>query len=269
MKNNNWKVALPLAATVGLSACASTSSSVDPLEPLNRRIYQVNDNLDQAILKPVAIGYRAVAPMPIQDGARNFFSNLNDVIVVVNDALQGKFSQALSDTGRLAINSTVGLFGLVDVASRMGLPKHNEDFGQTLGRWGVDTGPYLVLPLFGPSNVRDSVGLVGDFFLDPVSYVDPTSARIGLSGGRTIDTRANLLNAEKVFQQAALDRYTFLRDAFLQRRRNLVYDGSPPLKDFEDFEDFDNPENPAPTDAPATAPDPAGDEAVKPAVKQK
>lgn len=269
MKNNNWKLAVPLAAMVFLSACASTGgNSSDPLEPLNRRVYQVNDGLDQFILKPVAIGYREVAPKLVQDGARNFFSNLNDIIVVVNDALQGKFSQALSDTGRFTVNSTVGLFGLVDVASRMGLPKHNEDFGQTLGVWGVDTGPYLVLPLFGPSNVRDSFGLVGDFFLDPVSYVDPTSARIGLTGSRTIDTRANLLNAEKVFQQAALDRYTFLRDAFLQRRRNLVYDGSPPLEDFEEFEDLDDPEKAAPTDAPpATAPDPAGDEAVEPAVK--
>jgi len=274
MKIANAKLVLLLAVPLFLSGCASTGdnaagrgATTDPFESVNRKIYKVNDTLDKAILKPVATGYKAVAPSPVQDGVRNFFSNINDVIVIVNDLLQLKFAQAASDTGRFAANSTVGLLGLVDVASRMGLPKHNEDFGQTLGVWGLDTGPYLVLPLFGPSNTRDGVGLIGDFTLDPVSYVDPTGIRLGLSGVRTVDTRANLLRAGGLLDQAALDPYTFLRDAYLQRRRSLVYDGSPPLEDFEDFGDFEDPESAAPANVPATSPDPAGEGAVEPAEK--
>lgn len=259
-KTQSRLVLLALIA-FAVSGCASTSGNRDPFEPVNRRIYQVNDAVDNALLKPVAIGYQTIVPTAMQDGVGNFFSNINDVIVVVNDLLQGKFSQGLSDTGRFLVNSTVGLLGLVDVGTRIGLTKHNEDFGQTLGYWGLEPGPYLVLPLFGPSNMRDGVGLVADFALDVVSYLNNVPLRNALTGVRTVDTRADFLRAGDVLEQASLDRYTFLRDAYLQRRRNLVYDGSPPLEPLEEFEDFED------DAAPATAPDPAGSTTVDPEKK--
>jgi phospholipid-binding lipoprotein MlaA len=220
--------ALALAAVVTLSGCASNNPR-DPLEPMNRAIYSFNDGFDRAIAKPVAQGYRTVVPGPARDMVTSFFSNLDDFWVLVNNLLQGKPRDALDDLGRVTINSTVGLFGLLDFAGQAGLPKHNEDFGQTLGRWGVGPGPYVVIPFFGPSDVRDALawGLV-DTYGDPVWRIHDIPVRNSLVALRLVNNRTNLLDATNILQQAALDPYTFLRDAYLQRRRSLVYDGNPP-----------------------------------------
>lgn len=225
---------LRLAAVVLLFAllggCATTTTNPrDPLEPFNRGVYQFNETLDKYVLKPVAQGYQFVLPQPIRTSVGNFFSNINDVTVMINNILQGKFLHALDDFGRVAINTSIGLLGFLDIASEAGLPKHEEDFGQTLGLWGLGEGPFIMLPFFGPSTGRDAVGRVGDYFTDILTYVDPTRARNQLWGTRVVDTRAQLLDASKVLEAAALDPYEFLRDAYLQRRRNLIYDGRPPV----------------------------------------
>jgi phospholipid-binding lipoprotein MlaA len=219
-----------------LGGCASVGNPRDPLEPINRGIYHFNDGVDHLLVKPAAEIYNGVLPQFVRTGVSNFFSNINDVIVALNNLLQGKFLNAASDVGRIAVNSTVGLLGLIDVATDIGLEKHNEDFGQTLGYWGIGDGPYLVLPFLGPSSFRDAVGWVGDIYAWPITYVDPVRSRNQLAGGRFLSRRAELLDASKILETAALDPYEFLRDAYLQRRRNLVYDGSPPPeKDDEDI----------------------------------
>ena len=226
--------ALLLCAVVFLSAlggCASTGNSRDPLEPLNRGIYKFNDHADHLLIKPAAELYRDLVPELVRTGVSNFFSNINDVIVALNNLLQGKLLQALSDVGRIALNTTVGLLGTVDVATELGLEKHNEDFGQTLGHWGFGSGPYLVLPILGPSSLRDSVGLLADLKVDPRTYVDPSRARNQLYGLYFVGRRSELLESSRILDVAALDPYEFLRDAYLQRRRNLVYDGAPPDED--------------------------------------
>lgn len=233
-----------------LSGCATTNDNPqDPLEPFNRGVYRFNDALDKAVLKPVAQGYDKVVPQPMQTGVANFFSNLGDVVVVLNDFLQLKIAQGVSDAGRFMINSTIGILGFIDVGSTIGLPKHNEDFGQTLGYWGTGTGAYLVLPFFGPSNARDTAGLAVDIVSYPLYYVNDSTVRLALYGTDTISDRDQLLEAEKVLDAAALDQYQFVRDAYLQRRRNLVYDGAPPKEeDFEEgVEEQPAPETPAPT----------------------
>lgn len=212
-----------------LCGCATASNPRDPFERFNRGVYQFNEQLDRAILKPVAEGYRAVLPPFVRQSVSNVFSNLNDVRVGLNNALQGKFTTAYSDFGRVFINSTLGVLGLFDIASEAGIEKHDEDFGQTLGRWGVREGPFLMLPLFGPSTVRDFAGLGVDYVTDPVTYVDPSRSQNQLTGTRLVNRRAELLEAKKVLESAALDEYEFLRDAYLQRRHNLIYDGKPPL----------------------------------------
>jgi phospholipid-binding lipoprotein MlaA len=247
---------LTLVSIALCSGCATARNPRDPLEPLNRTVYQFNEALDKALLKPAAIGYRTVVPQPVRSGVTNFFGNFRDVTSAVNNLLQLKVPRAAGDAGRVAVNSTVGLLGFFDIASRMGLEKHDEDFGQTLGRWGVSEGPYLVLPLFGPSNLRDSIGLVGDYFTDPEFYIfQHTPESYWVFATRVVNVRANLLAVEHMFEQAALDRYAFLRDAYLQRRRNQVYDGNPPepgpqeggprrktLKEMEEELDLDEPE---------------------------
>jgi phospholipid-binding lipoprotein MlaA len=235
-------VKLSVVVTVMLmTGCATTDQSAgvhDPLEGYNRAMYKFNDAVDTAVLKPVAKGYDAVVPDPISQGVSNFFSNLNDITVIINDLLQGKFAQAGRDTHRFVVNTTVGVGGIFDVASLTGLNKNNEDFGQTLGVWGAEPGAYIVLPFFGPRNVRDSFGLVGDILTDPVTYVEHDETRWAFTGTRVIDTRANLLKAEKVLDEAALDEYSYVRDAYMQRRQSLVYDGNPPEDDdFDVFED--------------------------------
>lgn len=210
-----------------LGGCATTNPR-DPLEPMNRAIYSFNDGVDTAIFKPIAEGYRAVLPNFARTGISNFFSNINDVLISLNNLLQGKIVNAVSDLGRVVVNTTIGVLGLMDVATDFGLEKHNEDFGQTLGYWGVGDGPYLMLPLLGPSNVRDGASRFVDYKTDPVTYIKSMRARNVTWGVRMISQRADLLDTTKILDAAALDRYEFLRDAYLQRRRNLVHDGSPP-----------------------------------------
>lgn len=235
-----------LIALILLGGCASTGNPRDPLEPINRGIYHFNDGVDHLIVKPAAEIYRGVLPQIVRTGVSNFFANIGDVIVALNNLLQGKFGQAVSDVGRIAVNTTAGLLGLIDVATEIGLEKHNEDFGQTLGYWGMGDGPYLVLPLLGPSNLRDSVGWVVDYFADPVTYIDPTHTRNILWGTRFVNRRSELLDTSKILDTAALDPYEFLRDAYLQRRRNLVFDGNPP-PDKDDIEIKVKPKKPGPS----------------------
>lgn len=211
-----------------LGGCASINDPRDPLEPLNRGVYKFNDAVDTMILKPVAQVYEAVAPPLARTGVSNVFANINDVVVALNNLLQGKFTEAASDVGRVLINTTAGLLGLFDVATPAGLEKHDEDFGQTLGYWGIGDGPYLVLPIVGPRNLRDTGGLVVDSLTDPVTYIDPSRDRNQVMGLRLVSRRAELLGASQLLSVAALDEYEFVRDAYIQRRRNLIYDGNPP-----------------------------------------
>ncbi len=216
--------------------CATNGDPRDPLEPMNRAIYQFNDGLDQLLIKPAAELYTGrMIPEFVRTGLRNFFSNINDVIVAVNDLLQGKFEDAGNDVGRIVINSTAGILGFRDVATDAGLPKNQEDFGQTLGVWGFGDGAYIVLPILGPSSVRDTVGWVGDIYTWPITYVKPHHTRNTIAAVRFVGIRADLLAASKVLEAAALDPYIFVRDAYLQRRRNLVFDGRPPREE-EDLE---------------------------------
>ncbi|HYG56106.1 MAG TPA: VacJ family lipoprotein [Burkholderiales bacterium] len=214
---------------VALSGCASTGADPrDPYEPLNRDIYAFNEALDQDFMRPLARAYRGYVHEEIRSRVRNFFANIADLFIGVNNMLQGKFEDGFMDWTRFAFNSTFGLLGLHDVASDMGIEKHNEDFGQTFGRWGAPDGAYLMLPLLGPSTVRDGIGTGFDMALDPLGEVRPIDLRNPLIGLRLVNTRADLLDASRLLEEAALDRYVFLRDAYLQRRRNLIHDGRPP-----------------------------------------
>jgi phospholipid-binding lipoprotein MlaA len=211
-----------------LAGCATSGNPKDPIEGFNRAVFAFNEGLDSAIVKPVAQGYDAVLPSPVRTGVTNFFSNIEDVFIGVNNLLQGKIPQAFNDFGRVAINTTIGLLGVIDIASDAGLEKHDEDFGQTFGRWGVGNGAYVVLPLFGPRTARDTVGLILDSAVDPVREHKPRGARDAAVVLRLVNKRANFLAADKVVEEAALDKYSYMRDAYLQRRRNLIHDGNPP-----------------------------------------
>ncbi|MGM0593136.1 MAG: MlaA family lipoprotein [Pseudomonadota bacterium] len=232
-------IILPALLTAGCATVEGEKHPDDPFEGYNRAMYAFNDDFDRALFKPTAEGYDKVMPTPLNNGISNFFSNLGDVGVVVNDLLQLKFEQGLSDLGRLTWNTTVGLFGFIDVASHMGLPKHNEDFGQTLGYWGMDSGPYLVLPFLGPSSVRDGSARVVDWQTAPLKYHDSERDRWALGLTNAVDTRAGLLQASRMMDSAALDPYAFMRSAYLQRRENLVHDGNPPQAE-ESFDPFDD-----------------------------
>ena len=224
------KLALVLALAAGtlLGGCATSGNPRDPIEGFNRAIFDINDGLDKALIKPVAQGYEAALPAPVRRGVTNFFSNIDDVFIAVNNLLQGKLPEAISDVGRVAVNTTIGLLGVMDVATDFGLEKHDEDFGQTFGRWGVGDGPYLVLPLFGPSTVRDAFGRAIDVHVDPVNNLNNISSRNVLVATRGLNDRSSLLSADKIVEEAALDRYAYMRDAYLQRRRYRIYDGEPP-----------------------------------------
>lgn len=211
-----------------MAGCATSGNPKDPIEGFNRAMFAFNDGLDSAIVRPVASGYDAVLPAPIRTGVTNFFSNIEDVFIGVNNLLQGKVPEAFSDLGRVVINTTIGLLGVIDFASDAGLEKHDEDFGQTFGRWGVGNGAYVVVPVFGPRTVRDTVGLVLDISADPVANHRPKRTRDLALVLRLVNDRANLLPADKVIEEAALDKYSYVRDAYLQRRRNLIHDGNPP-----------------------------------------
>ncbi|MBR7887913.1 VacJ family lipoprotein [Marinomonas sp. A79] len=201
----------------------------DPWEGFNRAMFTFNDAIDGAVLKPVAKGYKAVTPTPVQKGVSNFFSNLGEIGNITNNLLQGKWDQTASSTFRFLINSTAGWFGIFDVASELGLKEYDEDFGQTLGYWGVNSGPYLVLPFFGPSTVRDGTGLVAEYVaIDETDYLDLNNKEeLALLGLDVVQTRARLLNAEGMIVG---DRYSFVRDVYLQSRAFEVYDGNVPVK---------------------------------------
>jgi len=223
--------ALVCALALLAGGCATNGDPRDPFEPMNRAIYHFNDGVDHLLIKPAAELYTGrMIPEFVRTGLRNFFSNINDVIVAVNDLLQGKFEDGVLDWARFGFNTSIGLFGIHDVATDMGLEKHNEDFGQTFGRWGVAPGAYLVLPFLGSSSVRDGVGTALDLYTDPMGEVSPNRARNSLIVLRVTSLRADLLEASRILEEAALDKYVFQRDAYLQRRRSLVYDGRPPRR---------------------------------------
>lgn len=226
-----------------LSGCASEPSQPkDEWEGWNRNVHGFNDDLDKAVLKPVAKGYQKWVPEPVNQGITNFFGNITDIGVTINDLFQLKMVQGGMDLSRFLINTTAGVGGFIDVASMIDLPKHNEDFGQTLGFWGVPSGNYLVLPLIGPSSPRDAVGLLGDALLNPLTYVSfGSSAAVSaaISGAKVVevtDTRADLLTSEKIVDEASVDRYDFIKNAYLQNREYQVYDGNPPEQKLDDID---------------------------------
>jgi phospholipid-binding lipoprotein MlaA len=227
MSIRRWCAALLLV--VGLAGCASSGNPRDPWEGYNRGMFQVNEALDTVIIKPVAVSYDFILPEPIRILVTNFFSNIGDVMIGVNDLLQGRGEQAFNDLGRVVINTTLGFGGLFDVAGNAGWYKNDNDFGVTFGRWGVPSGPYFVLPILGPSNVRDTFGWAADIAASPLDLIfrDPT-AYYTAWGVKFLNTRANLLPAEKIIEEAATDKYSYLRDAFMQNRLNLIHDGAPP-----------------------------------------
>jgi phospholipid-binding lipoprotein MlaA len=215
-----------------LAGCATTTADRDPRDPWegwNRKVQKLNDTLDDYVMKPVAKGYKAVTPSILDQGITNFYNNVEDVGVIGNDVLQFKVRQTGQDIGRFLVNSTVGLGGMVDVASKMNLPKHNEDLDQTLGVWGIPSGPYLVLPVIGPSSPRGVVGVAGDSMSNPINWVSPVVYPWTTGALRIVDQRADLLSATRIIDEASVDRYEFIRNAFFQQRNYLIHDGNPPL----------------------------------------
>lgn len=219
--------ALLLSALLGGCAYGPQANPRDPLEPFNRVVFQANSKLDEYVAQPVAKGYRAIAPTPVRVAVTNFCANLADVGNIVNNLLQGKGADAMDSLARVAINTLFGLGGLIDFATPAGVRRHAQDFGLTLGNWHVEPGPYLVLPLLGPSTLRDGAGQVVNFKLDPVTYARP-ALRNTLYGLNFINTRTNLLDATELLSEAALDPYSFVRDAYLQQRRYLIDNGKGP-----------------------------------------
>ena len=234
----------------------------DPWEKFNRRVFRFNDTLDRYALKPVAQGYRKVTPRPLRAGITNFFRNLKMPVVMLNDLLQGKVRAAGQDVSRFLVNSTLGFVGFVDASTVLGIPLNEEDFGQTLGVWGLPSGPYVVLPFFGPSTIRDGVGTGVDFVSDPITLQFNTEERVGLWAGRVVNTRANLIDVEEIIQG---DRYLFIRDLYLQSRAFDLKDGR---VDSDPFLDDDSSEAPADDGTSAPAPEgettPPADESAAP-----
>jgi phospholipid-binding lipoprotein MlaA len=231
------------AASVAMLGCASAPGAAgnptvnDPWEPMNRSVFSFNMALDNAVIKPVATAYQAVLPKPVRTGVNNFFGNLKDVWSFANNVLQFKGEAAVESAMRVSVNTVLGLGGVLDVASDIGIERHTQTFGQTLGYWGMGPGPYLVLPLLGPSTLRDTAALPVDFRGDIVSRHENEGVRNSLKALEIVDLRASLLKASSVIDSASLDPYLFTRDAFLQRKRSAIYDGNPP--------DEDPPEKPA------------------------
>lgn len=220
-----------MAAMLWAGGAAAQDGAKDPYERFNRSMFAVHEAIDKYAAKPVAQAYDNVAPLPVKMGVGNFFGNAGDLWIGVNSAMQGKFGDAGIDLGRLLINSTVGILGLFDVASELGLEKHDEDFGQTLAVWGVGDGPYFFWPVIGPRYLRDTGGWGVDVMVDPIATTRPVSARNSMAALRFVDIRAGLLPADKVVEEAALDKYAYIRAAYQQRRRNQVFDGRPPRLD--------------------------------------
>lgn len=227
--------ALLLAASLA-AGCATTGErdSRDPWEGFNRKSFAFNEKLDEIVLKPVATGYQKIVPGFAREGVNNFFDNLEDVGTTLNNFLQGKPKEGASDLGRFVVNTVFGVLGLWDVATPLGLEKHYEDFGQTLGVWGVESGPYFVIPFLGPSTARDAPAKAVDPSWYYASLIDNNTIYWSIWGLDKVRIRANLFQAEGVLTEAALDKYSFIRDAWIQRRRSMVYDGNPPrLKEEE------------------------------------
>jgi phospholipid-binding lipoprotein MlaA len=221
---------LALSATMLVTGCATgpNANPKDPLEPMNRSISRFNDTLDENVLKPVATGYRDVTPELVQKGVRNVFNNLSDMWSTVNSGLQLKGRDTAESFMRVVVNTVFGVYGVFDVATEIKLQRHTEDFGQTLGYWGVPNGPYLVLPVLGPSTLRDTAGLPVDTSADVVRHLDHIPTRNTAMGLRIVEKRADLLKATNMLEEAALDKYSFTRDSYLQYRRSQIYDGNPP-----------------------------------------
>jgi phospholipid-binding lipoprotein MlaA len=223
------KMALMLAVcTAVLAGCAVTPSKVDPLEPWNRAMYSVHTAVDDAVIKPVAKAYVQVWPEPVRTSVSNFFGNIDDFFTGVNDVLQGNGNRAGDAFGRVLLNSTFGLGGIFDLASMIGITKDRNDFGLTLGKWGAPEGAYLFIPLFGPTTVRDGTGVIVRIYLSPTGYIDDIAVRNAVWGLNYLDSRAQLLQSEGVLETAALDKYRFLRNAYLKNRRYQLYEGKPP-----------------------------------------
>jgi len=242
MQNNKLIVTLIcLVSLLGISGCASQTNK-DPLEGINRGIYKFNDVTDRAVIKPIAKGYSKITPTPIRKGISNFFSNLTSITTIINDLLQLKFANAFTDAGRFVINTTFGLGGFIDVASMDNIPKHTEDFGQTLGYWGVGTGPYIVIPILGPSDLRDLTGFTIDTLTtDPIQwvhYAGDVKLSNQLRAAQIISLRSELLNAVDLIDEASLDPYAFMRDGYLQRRNFQVLDGNMQTEDDEFSDEY-------------------------------
>ena len=263
-KNKNAIIAVLAAAVLLSSGCASTpreeNNVNDPYEGVNRKIYKFNDALDRNILKPVADAYEKVTPEPARTSVSNFFNNLGYLNTVLNDFFQGKFKQGTADLGRFLINSTVGSLGLVDVASKMGLKAHEEDLGQTLAVYGTPQGPYLVIPLLGPNTARDAPDLGMSTVTSGLFYISQLAVTLPLYALKIVDTRYRYSKSLQIVDEAALDRYIFVRDAYLQHRNYLIYDGHPPQQKFEDEGD---------EEAPAEMPKSKDEESVEPAQTPK
>ena len=238
MTDNNNRRVLAMALLVAiLPGCATqptlSEDESDPLEGTNRAIYDFNETLDTYVMRPVAEFYVDYTPERVRDGVTNFFNNLGYINTIFNELLQGKLKQGIADVGRFTINSTLGIGGFIDIASAASVPKHDEDFGQTLGVWGVDEGAYLVLPVLGPSSARDVPRYITSTLLNPLFYISsPIIPASGVLGA--VNERSNFLEATRLRDEAALDPYTFTREAYRQRRLNDIYDGNPPLEDFEE-----------------------------------
>lgn len=229
------RVAAVLAFATAAAGCTSIQAArggpgqrLDPWENWNRKVFNFNDSVDRAVLKPVATAYTNVVPQPVRRGVGNFFGNFADAWSAINNILQGKFTAASQDATRVGANTLFGLFGILDVAAEMGIERHHEDFGQTLGRYGVGAGAYIVLPILGPSTVRDTAALPLDRLASPPAFFQGTATQLGLTTLQIVNTRSGLLGATRVIDDIALDRYTFVRDAYLQRRRSLIFDGDVP-----------------------------------------
>ena len=271
---HHWSVA-SARLTAGLLACAciggcatvptgdggpgpaAQANPVDPWEDFNRGIFSFNEALDEALLKPVAEAYRDVVPQLVRTGVDNFFGNFYDAWSAANQLLQGKLEDGLTMGTRVVTNTLFGLGGLLDPATEMRLTRRSEDFGQTLGRWGVPNGPFLVLPLFGPSTIRDATGLLIDRQVSPAQLSGNDASRWGIGAMEVVNVRTNLLQTTRLLDDVALDKYSFIRDAYLARRRDAVFDGAPPLEAFEDEDWEDEPPSVAPATPPAPAMPPA------------
>ena len=229
------KLGIAFVAAVLLSGCATTAQNPkDPYEGFNRAMFSFNEAVDNVAVKPVATVYQNVLPSFVRTGVGNFFGNIGDIWIAVNNLLQGKAEDGMSDVARVIINTTFGVAGIFDVATEAGLPKHNEDFGQTLGKWGCSSGPYVVLPILGSSTVRDTIALPADFFGDPVGYKHPVHVRNQARVLRFVDRRAAALEPVKLIEEAALDKYEFVRDAYLQRRQNQIEDNGAAKPNYDD-----------------------------------